>query len=208
MKLSISLMKHSIFLSPTLSFLMALAAARSLAQTQPAPAPERNRTEVAAEYTYAHANAPPAECGCFSLNGGGISFAQPFGSGHYVGVFDTTFVHASSMSSGGYDLTLSVFTGGLRYRPTPHARWNSFGEVLLGVDHPSGSLIKGSTPAATDAALVFATNIGGGLDRRLNSRWSLRLVEADYLLTTSSNRVNDHQNNLRISTGLVYRFGR
>jgi outer membrane immunogenic protein len=208
MKLSSNLMKLSISPSTTLAFLIALAAAPAMAQTQTAAAPGRNQTEVAAEYTYAHANAPPADCGCFSLNGGSISLAQPFGSGHYVGVFDMTFVHASNISTGNYDLTLSVFTGGLRYRPTPHARWNPFGEVLLGVDHPSGSLVEGSTPAATDAALVFATNIGGGLDRRLNSRWSLRLVEADYLLTTSSNRANEHQNNLRISTGLVYRFGK
>jgi hypothetical protein len=46
------------------------------------------------------------------------------------------------------------------------------------------------------------------VDRRINEHWSLRIVEADYLLTTFDNGTNDHQNNLRLSTGAVYRFGK
>jgi outer membrane immunogenic protein len=199
-------MKISITLS-TLSFLIALAAP-ALAQTQPAAASEHNQTEVAAEYTYAHSNAPPGGCGCFSLNGGSASVAQPLGSGYWAAVFDTTVVHASSISAGNYDLTLSVFTGGFRFRPAPHAKWNPFGQVLVGAEHASGTLVEGPTPAASDPAMVFAMNAGGGLDRRLTPHWSLRLVEADYLMTQTSNRVNDMQNNFRISTGLVYHFGK
>jgi outer membrane immunogenic protein len=195
-------------LSFVLSLLMALGAAPAIAQTQPASNVRQNQTEVAGEYTYAHANAPPAECGCFSLNGGSISIAQPFGAGHYAFVFDTTIVTASNISPANYDVTLYTSTAGGRYRPFPHARWNPFGEVLVGVGHASGSLVSGPTPAAQDAALVFASNIGSGLDRRLNNHWSLRPIEADYFLTTYQNGVNDHQNNLRISAGLAYRFGK
>jgi peptidoglycan-associated lipoprotein len=194
-------------LSITLSFLIALAAAPVLAQTQAAASAQRNQTEVAAEYTYVHSNAPPAGCGCFLFNGGSASIARPLGSGYWAFVFDTTVAHASSISSANYDLTLSVFTAGFRLRPAPHARWNLFGQVLVGAEHASGSLVEGATPAATDPAIVFAMNAGGGLDRRFNSHWSLRLVEVDYVMTQSSNGVNDLQNNLRISTGLVYRFG-
>ena len=42
---------------------------------------------------------------------------------------------------------------------------------------------------------------------RANRRFSIRLIEADYLLTTVDNGSNDHQNNLRISGGLVVHFG-
>lgn len=195
-------------ISITLSFLIALAAAPALAQTQPAASASEHQTEVAGEYTYVHANAPPAECGCFSANGGSVSIAQPLGSGYWAFVFDTTVVHASNISSGNYDLTLSAFTAGFRFRPAPHAKWNLFGEALVGAEHASGSLVEGATPAAADPNVVFAMNMGGGLDRRLNRNWSLRLVEADYLLTSTSNRVNDIQNNIRISSGLVYHFGR
>ena len=37
--------------------------------------------------------------------------------------------------------------------------------------------------------------------------FALRLVEADYFVTTFANGVNDHQNNLRLSFGVVARFG-
>ena len=194
-----------------LLFFAASTQAFSAAQAQSVPYSDR-QTEVAAEYSYLRSNAPPGGCGCFSLNGGSISIAQPVRSGHFAFVVDATIDHGSQIASGstagGYDLTLAAFTGGVRYRPKPHARWNPFAEVLVGGAHVTGSLVQGPTPAASDPALVFASNIGGGLDRRLSYHWSVRLIEADYLLTTSTNSVNDHQNNLRISVGATYRFGR
>jgi hypothetical protein len=33
------------------------------------------------------------------------------------------------------------------------------------------------------------------------------MIEADYLLTTVDNGSNNHQNNLRISAGIVVHFG-
>jgi len=179
----------------------------SFAQAQSVIDP-RHQTEVAVEYSYLRANAPPAQCDCFSLNGGSISLAQPIRSGRFAFVFDTTISHGSEIGTGGYDLTLAAFTGGVRYRPLPRARWNPFGEVLVGAAHASGSLVEGPTPAASDPTLVFASTIGGGLDRRLTKSWSLRIIEADYLLTTYTNRVNDHQNSLRISVGAAYHFGK
>jgi hypothetical protein len=53
---------------------------------------------------------------------------------------------------------------------------------------------------------AFAGNFGGGLDLRVTHRFSVRLVEANYLLTTFDNGTNNHQNNLRISAGAVIRF--
>ena len=42
----------------------------------------------------------------------------------------------------------------------------------------------------------------------MNPRFSVRLVEADYLLTTFDNGSNNHQNNLRISAGVVLHVSR
>jgi outer membrane immunogenic protein len=193
-----------------LAFLIAtLAVSSATLQAQAtAPAQVTHRPEVALEYTYAHSNAPPADCGCFSINGGSASFAEPLGRGYWALVFDTTVAHGSGISSRNYDLTLSVLTAGFRFRPSPYARWNPFGEVLIGGEHAAGSLVGPATPAAHDGGGVFALNAGGGLDRRINDRWSIRVVEADYLLTTSTNGVNNRQNNIRISTGVVYHFGK
>ena len=191
---------------------LAVSSSATLRAQAPAPKPAEvhNRPEVAVEYTYVHSNAPPGGCGCFSMNGGSIQVAQPFRSGRFSFAFDATFGGSSSVSSNGYDVTLSTFTGGVRYKPLEHrmmhSRWSPFGEVLVGASHAGGSLV--SAPNPTSSALVFATNIGGGLDRKINEHWSLRVVEADYFLTTFSNGDNDHQNNIRISTGVVYHFGK
>ena len=62
----------------------------------------------------------------------------------------------------------------------------------------------------TDTGFAFAA--GGGVDvKALSSRLSFRLVQADYVLTKfsdSSASGNNTNNNLRISTGLVVRFGK
>jgi peptidoglycan-associated lipoprotein len=185
-------------------FLLAFAPSLATAQV-PAAGDKSHAPEVALEYNYVRSNAPPGQCDCFSLNGGSLSIAKPLGSGRFAGVFDAGFEHGSV---DGYDLTLSSFTGGLRYRPLLRPRWNPFGQVLVGVAHASGSLVDGRTPAAYDSALTFASVIGGGLDYRMLGHWTIRAVEGDYLLTTYSNGDNNHQNNLRLSAGVVYRFGR
>lgn len=191
-------------------FLFALffvVTASSLAVAQVPPANGEHRSpELALEYNYVRSNAPPAACDCFSLNGGSVSLAQPLGSGHLAAVFDAAVAHGSGISSSHYDLTLTSITSGLRYRPFLHPRWNPFGQVLIGVANASGTLVEGNTPAASDSTLNFASIVGGGIDYRLRRHWSLRLIEADYLLTRSSNRVNDHQNNLRLGAGIALRF--
>jgi hypothetical protein len=87
-----------------------------------------------------------------------------------------------------------------------HSSLRPFGQVLAGVAHTSGTLVQGSNFAAANAGAAFAGNFGGGLDLHASRRFSIRLVEADYLLTTFDNGSNNHQNNLRISAGMVLHF--
>jgi hypothetical protein len=84
-----------------------------------------------------------------------------------------------------------------------------FGEVLIGGGHASGGLYSGtSTSASYGSQNGFALTTGGGLDVKLATYLALRLIQADYLLTRFKNGTNDHQNNLRLSAGIVLRFGR
>jgi hypothetical protein len=64
------------------------------------------------------------------------------------------------------------------------------------------------TPNAgsANAGAAFASNLGGGFDLNLNRRFSIRIIEADYLVTTFNNGANNHQNNTRISAGVVIHF--
>ena len=167
------------------------------------------RAELALGYSYLRSNAPPGGCTCFSLNGGNATLAWPLGTGRFALVGDVSAGHAGSIGSGGDSLTLSTYTAGMRYTPRPaHSSLRPFGQALIGVAHSSGSLVKGQGPVVSNAGAAFAANLGGGLDLSLNHRFSVRLIEADYLLTTFDNASNNRQNNLRLGAGVVVRFGR
>ena len=191
-----------------------VSTASAVAQA-PAPAPaqaataQQPRAELALDYSYLRSNAPPGDCGCFNLNGGSATFAWTLKpEGHFALVGDITAAHAGSISSSGYDLTLSSYTVGARYRfKVPQPSLQPFGQLLVGIAHSSGSLVEGQSPATANAGAAFAANFGGGLDLRANRRFSVRLVEANYLLTTFDNGTNNHQNNLRVSAGVVMHFG-
>ena len=165
------------------------------------------RADLALGYSYVHSNAPPGGCGCFNMNGGNATFAWPLRSGQFAMAGDVAIAHAGTVSSTGDSLTLSTFTAGVRYLPPlEHSSLRPFGQVLLGLAHSSGTLVQVSNPGAANAGAAFAANFGGGLDLRATSRFSIRLAEADYLLTTFNNGGNNHQNNLRISAGVVIHF--
>jgi outer membrane immunogenic protein len=74
----------------------------------------------------------------------------------------------------------------------------------VGGAHASGSLVEGSGSSTGGGA--FASLVGGGVDLRATRRFSIRLVEADYLVTTFDNGGNNHQNNFRIGAGVVFHF--
>jgi outer membrane immunogenic protein len=202
---------------PLRATLLALLAAvisaplASVARSQTgAVAPRTPDPELAVDYNYVRSNAPPDGCTCFSLNGGSAAFAwpiKPMSSGHFALVGDVSVTHADSITSANYSLTLSTFTAGVRYVPRfGHSPLQPFVQTLAGLAHSSGSLVEGGTAAVSNSGAAFAANLGGGLDLRINRRFSLRVVEADYLLTLFVNGTNDHQNNMRLGAGLVFHF--
>jgi peptidoglycan-associated lipoprotein len=170
------------------------------------PALESQPTaELALAYSYVYANAPPAGCGCFSMNGGSASFAYRLSRSFSV-VGEAGAVNRGNVDSTGLDLTLSSFLAGPRYSLRKFARFTPFGQVLLGAAHASGGLAPAQINAGSSTA--FAMAAGGGVDIWLSRRFSLRAFQTDYLLTLLPNRVNDHQNNFRLSTGVIFQFGK
>jgi len=159
-------------------------------------------TELALTYTYLHANAPPDACGCFSMNGGAAEFAYPV-KRSFSAVAEAGAVTASNVNSSGLDLTLSSYLVGGRYSLRA-ARFTPYAQLLVGAAHASGSLAPGQFGLSSTA---FAMAAGGGLDLNLHSHLALRVFQADYLLTLLPNQTNDHQNNFRFSTGVVFHFG-
>jgi outer membrane immunogenic protein len=189
-----------------LSVMTALSTAR-VANAQPATAEDQSHAELALDYSYVRSNAPPGGCGCFNLNGGSVTFAWPVKRGNFALAGDLSVAHSGAISSNGYSLTLSSYTAGVRYHTRlGHSHLAPFGQLLAGVAHSSGSLVDGQNSATSNSGAAFAANLGGGLDLHASRRFSLRLVEADYLVTTFNNGDNNRQNNLRLSTGVVLHF--
>ncbi len=76
----------------------------------------------------------------------------------------------------------------------PVGRLRPFGEVMFGVGHAS------TNGFGTDTSL--ATAVGGGIDCRLLRLLAWRF-QGDYVHTSL---FNNHQNNVRLTTGIVVRF--
>jgi len=87
-----------------------------------------------------------------------------------------------------------AYSRGGKFRP--------FGEILFG-----GARIGKSPYLFGRSYNAFSMAVGGGLDYVLSEPVALRLGEVDYLMTTFRDFVNDRQDNLRVSAGIVFRFG-
>jgi hypothetical protein len=80
----------------------------------------------------------------------------------------------------------------------PKGKLMFFGHLLFG---DARSLVQAGPPQEDTARAVA---VGGGIDYPISPRFALRAFQVDYLHTTLFNTT---QNNFRVSTGLVYRWG-
>jgi outer membrane immunogenic protein len=159
--------------------------------------------DAALTYHWVRTNTQPGDCGCFYLNGGGISGSWNFRS-QWSAVAELSAEHASDAPTTGASLTLTSYMGGARYQ-LPHPGGSHtiepFVQVLVG-----GANAGGGAAGAGDGTHVFTSRIGGAIDLPLSQRFAARLIQADYDLTTFANGTNDRQNNLLLAAGLVFHW--
>ena len=163
--------------------------------------------DAAAAYHWVRSNAGPGQCGCFGMNGGGVSGSWNF-HGPWSAVVDISAENTGSAPPANNPLTLVSYLAGARYKiPQPWFQGNHkpqpFAQIILGAAHAGGT-----EAGVADGSYRFATRIGGGIDVPLNEHFSVRVVQIDYYLTTFVNATNDHQNNLLVGAGIVYRWSR
>ena len=80
----------------------------------------------------------------------------------------------------------------------PRGNFLFFGRLLFG---EARSLVQVGGPQEDSARVIIG---GGGVDYNISSRFAVRAFQVDYVHTTLFNTTQD---NLRFSTGLVYRWG-
>jgi outer membrane immunogenic protein len=90
-----------------------------LGVTTAAMAQSSDSGDAALTYHWVRPNAPPGNCGCFGLNGGGISGSWNF-KPRIAAVAEISAEHAGNVLSTSGSLTLTSILAGARYRlPQP-----------------------------------------------------------------------------------------
>jgi outer membrane immunogenic protein len=163
--------------------------------------------DVAAAYHWMHTNAGPGQCGCFGLNGGGVSGSWNFRNS-WSAVVDISAENRSSKPAANDSLTLVSYLAGARYKISQPWLEGShkpqpFAQIILGAAHAGGG-----EAGVADGSYKFATRMGGGVDVPLRGHFALRVIQIDYYLTSFANATNDHQNNLLVGAGIVYHWSR
>jgi hypothetical protein len=156
------------------------------------------------------------------LNGGSTSVAFNFNRffgivGDFGGFNDTrlllTFPSGAPSQDHQVDQgTVFTYLAGPRLSYRKHDRVVPFAQVLFGGIHASDIALSGCSVNCIflPSENSFALTAGGGLDIRIHHRIALRLIQAEYLMTRFENRntaSSAMQNDVRLSTGLVFRFG-
>jgi len=83
-----------------------------------------------------------------------------------------------------------------------HSRLTPYAQFLFG-----GAYVWNNPTSTTQNA--FATAAGGGLDYNLTKHIALKPIQVEYVMTQidSARGFGSHQNNIRYSAGVVFRFG-
>jgi len=156
--------------------------------------------EIGLDYTFFHANAPPSQCGCFSLNGGGGILVVNASHGISL-VADLSAAHANNVNATTQNITLFNYLAGPRYSYRTSHRFTPYAEVLAG-----GSTELSNYTYVLDVN-AFAASGGVGANMILSRHTGWTILEADYLYSRLPNNSNNHQSDLRLISGIIFRFG-
>jgi len=188
-----------------------LFVAITLALTVIAQAQEAPRVEVFGGYSYMRleddGSGLDRDLNGFNVSGNITVLGKRLGlkadvSGHFGNIFVATGVPS-------IDQRQFLFLFGPQYSLRTSGKIQPFAHALFGFTRQTlkNNAISGDL---TDTGFAFAA--GGGVDlKAFSSKLSLRLVQADYVLTKFGDGAasgNNTNNNLRISTGMVVRFGK
>jgi opacity protein-like surface antigen len=162
-----------------------------------AKAQEGPSFEVSGDYQYIRVNpgagAPAQSCQGFGGNAAlnvnrWASIVGDFGYCGITGLPSGTSSHNTN------------YLFGPRFSFRNYGRVTPYAQFLLGGDHATANV----TGLGSTSANAFAWTLGGGADINLTPHLLLRAIQFEYF-DTHFNSAN--QKDLRIETGLVYRFG-
>lgn len=167
--------------------------------------------ELGFNYTFDHWN-PGGTVPSFTENGG--SGTVVFNINRYLGVVGDLGAYHAGIIGGSSPMSLNNTT--FSYMGGPRLIWRKsrfspYIQGLVGGAHLSNAFDIGATPPNLGLDRnVFAGSFGGGMDVRLTDHIAFKPFELDYFMTrlnVPSLTETSISNNLRFSTGIVFRFG-
>jgi hypothetical protein len=169
------------------------------------------RWEIAGMYSYVNFN--PGD-GFNNFNNQGATGSFAFNPNSWLGlVAEIGGYHFSRQilqSSGGSFTNLSISGGWQTYLFGPRINFRKFDHFVPFVEFMAGGAHGGSQLTGDTGKSTFALEGGGGIDVILMKNLAWRFVEADYLMTNFNGpflNATGRQNNFKIGTGLVLRWG-
>jgi opacity protein-like surface antigen len=204
-----------------LSFLLIMFAIPAIAQDVPASPPQATPPPATQEAP------PPAPVipskteisGGFTLNRynetNGTTTTMPGGYGDVEHNIIQRWLGVELQGVGGFrdqgvlgDLSIYTIMAGPTFYPFGHRKITFFGHILAGEGYYRDSIPPSTGfPALVTTHTSFAWAGGAGLDLAVSKRLAVRLAQFDYTETKFFGGTV-HENNTRISIGIVYHFGR
>jgi outer membrane protein OmpA-like peptidoglycan-associated protein/opacity protein-like surface antigen len=178
------------------------------------------KAELFVGYSYLRAVPAPSDGNRLVwLNGGSTSIAYNFTRhlglvGDFGGFGDTQLLLQGTGTTPDSSGSVYTYLFGPRYSFRNYERFTPFVQTLFGAIHASdvtlssGCMGAGCTPLPAETS--FAWTAGGGLDFNLRRHLAIRIIQAEYLMTRFqdySTGASSSQNDMRLSSGIVFRFG-
>ena len=202
---AITPVSRNVFALPAAPRATPFPAAAASSSDESAPGRLVPRYEVAGGYSYINFNpGDPFE----SFNNQGATGSFAYNATRWLGL---------TAELGGYNFSRNVNPSSVNgswvtYLFGPRLNWRRFdrfvpfAEFLVGGSH-AGVEVTGDAGGDKSA---FALAAGGGVDVVLSKNLAWRFAQIDYLMTNFTGAflgANSRQNNLRLGSGLVYRWG-
>lgn len=143
---------------------------------------------------------PFEKCHCYSADGGNGAFS--FHLTDHLGLA----AEGSRIAAGSPDrpVNLTSYLVGPQASALIGHHFLPFGHVLVGKIDVDGQTTLGRTFSSSSVAMGW----GGGVDVVLNRDTSLRLAQVDSFVNVLPHSANLRQSDLRLTFGVVFRFGR
>lgn len=166
------------------------------------------KIEVGLNYSYLRMN-PGGSLPAYNANGGfgtvQYNFNKSFGIVADLGANYVGNVNGLQIGNTSFEY---LFGPRFTWR---HSRFSPYVQTLFGGERFSnGFNPASSTPLLGTSQNNFAAAFGGGVDVTVTDHIAVKPIQVDYLMTQFSPGMgspNNVSNNLRYSTGIVFRFG-